>query len=98
MEYRGARDRIFFQDYILCRLNFKVSGKLGLCGATLHLALRIIDLFMDGHDIQVMVQSTRSARLVYPSHIGTAVVLGLPWSATSGEQDGGKVGSLKQRL
>jgi len=30
----------------------EVSGKLGLCGATLHLALRIIDLFMDGHDIQ----------------------------------------------
>ena len=45
----------YFQDYILCRLNFKVSGKLGLCGATLHLAVRIIDLFMDGHDIQVMV-------------------------------------------
>ena len=45
----------YFQDYILCPLNFKVSGKLGLCGATLHLALRIIDLFMDGHDIQVMV-------------------------------------------
>ena len=45
----------FWTIYILCRLNLKVSGKLGLCGATLHLALRIIDLFMDGHDIQVLV-------------------------------------------
>ena len=45
----------YFQVYIECRLNVKVSGKLGLCGATLHLALRIIDLFMDGHDIQVLV-------------------------------------------
>ena len=31
----------------------QVAGKLGLSSATLHLALRIVDLFMDGHDIQV---------------------------------------------
>ena len=31
---------------------FQVAGKLNLSTATVHLALRIIDLFMDGHDIQ----------------------------------------------
>ena len=36
-------------------------------------------------------------RLIYPLHIGTAVVLGLPWSAASGEQDGGKVGYLANK-
>jgi len=30
----------------------EVAGKLSLSAATLHLALRIVDLFMDGHDIQ----------------------------------------------
>ena len=86
-----------FLDFIGCRLNLKVSGKLGLCGATLHLALRIIDLFMDGHDIQVDIGSKHKKRLIHPLHIGTAVVLGLPWSAASGEQDGGKVGFLTNK-
>ena len=35
--------------------------------------------------------------LSIPLHIGTAVVLGLPWSAASGEQDGGKVSSLTNK-
>ena len=38
--------------------------------------------------------SKHKKRLIDPLHIGTTVVLGLPWSAASGEQDGGKVGSL----
>ena len=38
--------------------------------------------------------SKHKKRLIHPVHIGTTVVLGLPWSAASGEQDGGKVGSL----
>jgi len=29
-----------------------VAEKLGLCSETLHLAIKIVDLFMDGHDIQ----------------------------------------------
>ena len=33
-----------------------MQEKLGLCTATLHLAVRIMDLFMDGHDIQVLAQ------------------------------------------
>ena len=45
---------------------------------------------MDGHDIQVDIGSKHKKRLIHPLHIGTAVVLGLPWSAASGEQDGGK--------
>ena len=49
---------------------------------------------MDGHDIQVDIGSKHKKRLIHPLHTGTAVVLGLPWSAASGEQDGGKVGFL----
>ena len=30
-----------------------VAEKLGLCQSALHLAVKLIDLFMDGHDIQV---------------------------------------------
>ena len=30
-----------------------VSCKLGLCESTFHLAVRLIDLFMDGHEIAV---------------------------------------------
>eukprot|EP00092_Neocalanus_flemingeri_P084064 GFUD01105574.1.p1 GENE.GFUD01105574.1~~GFUD01105574.1.p1 ORF type:complete len:287 (-),score=69.67 GFUD01105574.1:289-1149(-) len=29
-----------------------VADKLGLCTSTLHLAVKLVDLFMDGHDIQ----------------------------------------------
>ena len=36
-------------------------------------------------------------RLIYPFHIGTTVVFGLPWSTASGEQDGGKVGVLTNK-
>ena len=32
-----------------------VSQKLGLSDSTYHLAVRLIDLFMDGHDIMVMI-------------------------------------------
>ena len=31
----------------------EVADKLGLCTSTLHLAVKLVDLFMDGHDIQV---------------------------------------------
>ena len=31
-----------------------VSQKLGLSDSTYHLAVRLIDLFMDGHDIMVI--------------------------------------------
>ena len=41
--------------------------------------------------------SKHKKRLIDPLHIGTTVVLGLPWSAASGEQDGGKVGSLTNK-
>ena len=30
----------------------QVQEKMGLCEASLHLAVSILDLFMDGHDIQ----------------------------------------------
>jgi len=30
----------------------EVADKLGLCSSTLHLATKLVDLFMDGHDIQ----------------------------------------------
>ena len=34
-----------------------VSCKLGLCESTFHLAVRLIDLFMDGHEIAVSAAS-----------------------------------------
>ena len=33
----------------------KVAEKLGLHQSSLHLAVRLLDLFMDGHDIQVII-------------------------------------------
>ena len=32
-----------------------VNSKLGFCEITFHLAVRLIDLFMDGHDIAVSI-------------------------------------------
>ena len=32
-----------------------VNSKLGFCDITFHLAVRLIDLFMDGHDIAVSI-------------------------------------------
>ena len=58
MEYRG-KERFGSNFYpcinfhpLLEIHSFQVAGKLNLSTATVHLALRIIDLFMDGHDIQ----------------------------------------------
>ena len=34
-----------------------VSQKLGLSDSTFHLAVRLIDLFMDGHDIMVCIHN-----------------------------------------
>ena len=31
-----------------------VSGKLGLSSSTMHLAVKLLIMFMDGHDIQVI--------------------------------------------
>ena len=48
MEYRGKEE-----TEIVRLKSAQVAAKLNLSAATLHLALRIVDLFMDGHDIQV---------------------------------------------
>ena len=54
-----------------------VAEKLGLHEGTLHLAVRLIDLFMDGHDIQVFPVSIMNDG-VYLFCLEPSAVSGLP--------------------
>ena len=70
----------------------QVAGKLGLSSATLHLALRIVDLFMDGHDIQVgITQIDVNLLAMFFLLSGATVIPGVSWGVAVGKQDGGEV-------
>ena len=44
---------IIFSRRVLVDWTSKVAEKLQLTNCTVHLAVKIVDYFMDGHDIQV---------------------------------------------
>ena len=51
-----------------------VSGKLGLSTTTLHLAVKILVMFMDGHDIKVIRLVVKHASIVIVLFVESSVV------------------------
>ena len=67
-----------------------VSQKLGLSDSTFHLAIRLIDLFMDGHDIMVRNNCDTEIESLFFMFLGSSVVFGCLGRIIVGSKDGGK--------
>ena len=70
-----------------------VSCKLGLCESTFHLAVRLIDLFMDGHEIAVSSGDVTTNFRIYCDRLfisGSSTLLGGTWRIVAGSKNGRK--------